>query len=64
MFDLREFIKNGLLKGIGKMADYKIILNAAGWFEKDVLTEDDLAEIENAIDLNNAPVITEGEEVE
>ena len=31
------------------MADYQIILNAAGWLEKGVLTEDDLAEIEAAI---------------
>ena len=49
MFNLREFIKNGLLKAIGKMADYQIILNAAGWLEKGVLTEDDLAEIETKI---------------
>jgi IS5 family transposase len=31
------------------MADYQIILNAAGWLEKGVLTEEDLAEIEAAI---------------
>jgi hypothetical protein len=49
MFKLRVFIKNGLLKAVGNMADYQIILNAAGWLEKGVLTEDDLAEIENAI---------------
>ena len=50
MFSLKEFIKNGLLKAVGKMADYQIILNAAGWLEKGVLTEDDLAEIQTAID--------------
>ena len=32
------------------MADYQIILNAAGWHEKGVLTEDDLSEINNAIE--------------
>ena len=32
------------------MSDYQIILNAAGWNEKGVLTEDDLAEIQTAID--------------
>ena len=45
MFNLREFIKKGLLEAIGSMADYQIILNAAGWFDKGVLTENDLAEI-------------------
>ena len=50
MFNLRDFIKGGLLGAVGKMADYQIILNSAGWLEKGVLTEDDLAEIQEAID--------------
>ena len=50
MFTLREFIKKGFLDAVGKMADYQIILNAAGWLEKGVLTETDLADIEKAID--------------
>lgn len=45
MFSLRDFVKKGFLDAIGKMADYQIILNAAGWHEKGVLTEDDLSEI-------------------
>ena len=57
MFNLREFIKSGFLKAIGMMADYQIILNAAGWYEKGVLTADDLAEIENAIMIHNSPEI-------
>jgi hypothetical protein len=32
------------------MADYQVILNAAGWLEKGVLTEEDLAEINAAIE--------------
>ena len=32
------------------MADYQIILNAAGWLEKGVLDELDLAEIQAAIE--------------
>ena len=36
------------------MADYQIILNAAGWFEKGVLTEADLSDIQAAIDDKNA----------
>lgn len=50
MFSLREFIKKGLLSAVGKMADYQIILNAAGWLEKGVLFEEDLAEINVLID--------------
>jgi hypothetical protein len=49
-FNLRNFIKNGLLNAVGKMADYQVVLNAAGWHEKGVLTEEDLAEINNAIE--------------
>lgn len=50
MFSLKGFIKKGLLDAVGKMADYQIILNAVGWFEKGVLDEDDLSEIQTAID--------------
>lgn len=50
MFSLRDFVKKGFLDAIGKMANYQIILNAAGWQEKGVLTEDDLSEINDAID--------------
>ena len=49
MFNLGSFIKGGLIAAVGKMADYQVILNAAGWLEKGVLTEDDLAEIDMAI---------------
>jgi len=50
MFDLREFILRGLTAAVGKMADYQVILNAAGWLEKGVLTEADLATVQAAID--------------
>ena len=49
MFSLKEFVKSGLLKAVGKMADYQVILNAAGWLEKGVLDETDLSEIDTAI---------------
>ena len=54
MFSLASFIKNGFIAAVGKMADYQIILNAAGWFEKGVLSESDLVEIQTAIDEKNA----------
>ena len=50
MFSLKGFIKKGLLDAVGKMADYQVILNAVGWLEKSVLAEEDLAEIQLAID--------------
>lgn len=53
MFNLKNFIKKGLLDAVGKMADYQVILNAAGWHEKGVLDESDLAEIQTAIDAKN-----------
>ena len=49
MFSFREFIKQGYLSAIGHQPDYWIILNAAGYADKGVLTMDDLAEIEAAI---------------
>lgn len=62
MFSLREFIKKGMLDAVGKMADYQIILNSAGWYEKNVLTEEDLAEINSAIELQYLPDEIEEEE--
>ena len=59
MFNLGSFIKNGFIAAVGKMADYQIILNAAGWFEKSVLTENDLAEIQATIDEKNARIEAE-----
>lgn len=59
MFNLGTFIKNGFISAVGKMADYQIILNAAGWFEKGVLNETDLAEIQAAIDEKNARIEAE-----
>ena len=49
-FTLKNYIKRGLIAAVGKMADYQIILNSVGWMEKGVLSEDDLMEIQAAID--------------
>lgn len=50
MFSMRNFVKDGFLKAVGKMADYQIILNAAAWHEKGVLAEEDLAQIQESIE--------------
>lgn len=64
MFNLKDFIKRGLINAVGKMADYQVILNAVGWFEKGVLEESDLAEIQNIIDAQYPTLEAEGEEIE
>ena len=60
MFSLHDFLMQGLLDAVGKMADYQIILNAIGWQEKGVLNDVDLATIQKAIeDKNYVPPIEE-----
>lgn len=56
MFSLREFVKKGLLSAIGVQSDYWVILNAANWFSKGTLLEEDLIEINAKIDEKNTPV--------
>lgn len=61
MFHLNEFVKKGLLDAVGKQADYWVILNAAGWMEKGVLSDADLAEINEKIEARHAQEAENGE---
>ena len=62
MFNYRNFLMQGFRNAVGKMQDYQVILNANGYYEKGVLTEDDLAELQELINAKNAPQeITEAE---
>ena len=54
MFRFREFLKKGFLDAVGHMADYQIRLNACGYYEKNVLTAEDLAQIDAAIEAQYA----------
>ncbi len=54
MFDYREFLMRGFKNAIGKMADYQVIFSASGYYEKGVLTEEDLAVIQELINAKNA----------
>ena len=63
MFSLQNFIKDGFLKAIGNKPDYEIKLKSADWFAKGVLTEEDLAEIETAIESKNEVLKAEESEV-
>ncbi len=60
MFNLREFLKKGLLDAVGRKPTYWVVLSAADWLEKGVLLEEDLKEIDDAIEALNA----EAEELE
>ena len=62
-FSLRTFLMKGFRSAVGKMADYQVRLNAAGWLEKGVLTEDDLAELEVLIEEKNNTESIEPDEV-
>ena len=50
MFDLRKFVLQGLLDAVGQMEDFRIKLNAAGWYDKGVLSGEDLAKIDTALE--------------
>ena len=55
MFSIKKFVKKTLMDAI-------VEANALGWYEKGVLGEDDLAEIEEAIEAKNTPEAEEPEE--
>lgn len=59
MFNYRNFLMQGFKDAVGKMADYQVILNANGFYEKGVLTESDLSELQTLIDVKNTPVEVE-----
>lgn len=46
MFDLKEFVMKTLRGMAGEEPGYKVNRYALGWFERDVLTAEDLAEID------------------
>ena len=57
MFHLREFVLNGLKQAVGFEAEYKIRDVAAGWLDKGVLTESDLAELDSMFDTDGAETL-------
>lgn len=62
MFSFHDFILKGLKDAIGNLPDYKVRLNAAGWFEKEVLTLEDLAKLEELLEAKNNVVEETSEE--
>lgn len=59
---LKKFVKKTLMDAIGHQPDYWVEANALGWFEKGVLDESDLMEIDAAIEAKNAPAEEPAEE--
>ena len=54
MFNYREFLMTGFKNAVGKMADYQVVFNANGYYEKGVLTEEDLTKLQDMITAKNA----------
>ena len=50
MFSLREFVMKTIKGMIGNEPDYKVRKYALGWYEKEVITEEDMVEIEMLIE--------------
>lgn len=59
IFSQRDFLRKGLLDAVGKRPDYWVRLNAYGWYDKGVLTNDDLVEIDARIEAQNADAAEE-----
>ena len=49
MFNLRDFIFNALMESIGSIPDFQVTILAAGWYAKGVLSQEDLAAIQAAL---------------
>lgn len=50
MFDFHTFVKKGLLDAVNKQSNYWVMLNAAAYYEKGILTDEDMTEIQELID--------------
>lgn len=53
MFSLKDFILKGIKGMIGNEPDYKVIEYSAAWYDKGVLTDAELAEIDQMIIAKN-----------
>lgn len=49
-FNRHDFILKALLDAIGKQSDYWVMLNADAYYEKGILTDDDMQTIYEAIE--------------
>lgn len=61
MFNLRDFVMKTLKDMAKNEPAYKVNKYALGWFEKEVLTVEDLAEVDSYTAIANEEQITEAE---
>lgn len=52
-FKLNVYAKESLIEAIGNLPSYEIKMTSLDWLEKGILLEEDLAEIQSAIDRQN-----------
>ena len=57
---LHDFVMRGLIASIGHMPDYWVITSALNWYDKGILTQEDLEEINSKL----TPIVEPVEEVE
>ena len=53
MFSLQKFVLDTILKMIGNDADYKVQEYSLGWYDKKVLTDEDMLLIQSKIEEKN-----------
>ena len=58
---LRQFVKKTIFKMIDNVPEWQVREYALGWYAKGILTEEDLAEIEEAYNKPEEPVVAENE---
>lgn len=58
---LRQFVKKTIFKMIDVVPEWQVREYALGWYAKGILTEEDLAEIEEKYNKPEEPVVEENE---
>lgn len=61
---LRQFVKKTIFKMIDNVPEWQVREYALGWYAKGILTEEDLAEIEERYNKPEEPVVAENETTE
>lgn len=62
MFSLQKFVLDTIMKMIGNEPDYKVQEYSLGWYDKKVLTDEDMLLIQSKIEEKN--VVVEEEIIE
>ncbi len=63
-FSMHDWLMQGFRGSVGKTPDFRIIMNATSWYERSVLVEADLAELQSLIDAKNAAAEAAAQAVE